>query len=324
MKGKTGKKKARPAARRSGGKTAPGGPLDPAEWDFSQVPAAELPACFLWEYARESAWILDLARRCQEHPLHTPEGEAFFAAMDRKFSTNPPKRGVKIPEWRDDFETPEGKRWMADLVTVAGATFPRYIDRTVHYFLSEWIQDGLILTPWQSLSEKVRAYILQSAAELDAACNKPLLNIVELEDESSPYFYPRRTLKGRLMLDPRNHFQWLHTFLISWETHTNKQIAAAFLEWLNKARPLFSCKPSRNGDKKKDRRAWLKWLGTMRALHRFTFADHKFPAPLRCGGDSKKAYSLRTKARKKFREMFQDLPKREDPISWPTAGRKSP
>jgi hypothetical protein len=40
------------------------GELDPAEWDFSRVPSEELPACFLWEYARESEWLRNLRERC--------------------------------------------------------------------------------------------------------------------------------------------------------------------------------------------------------------------------------------------------------------------
>lgn len=48
----------------SGENTTATAPLDPAEWDFSSVPAAELPACFLWEYARENTWIRKLRERC--------------------------------------------------------------------------------------------------------------------------------------------------------------------------------------------------------------------------------------------------------------------
>jgi hypothetical protein len=61
----------------------------------------------------------------------------------------------------------------------------------------------------------------------------------------------------------------------------------------------------------------------MRALHRFTFADHRFPEALRCGGDSRKVYAMRTKARGKFREMFSPLTGEDDPISFSTAGKSS-
>jgi len=38
--------------------------LDWHEWNFDAVPDDELIACCYWEFARESAFIRDVRRRC--------------------------------------------------------------------------------------------------------------------------------------------------------------------------------------------------------------------------------------------------------------------
>lgn len=41
--------------------------LSPEDWNFDAVPDTELVACGEWEYARESAFIRDVRRRCLEN-----------------------------------------------------------------------------------------------------------------------------------------------------------------------------------------------------------------------------------------------------------------
>ena len=40
--------------------------LSPFDWNFDNVPEKELAACCYWEYARESAFIRDVRRRCSD------------------------------------------------------------------------------------------------------------------------------------------------------------------------------------------------------------------------------------------------------------------
>ena len=40
--------------------------LSPNDWNFDNVPDNELVACCYWEYARESAFIRELRKRCNE------------------------------------------------------------------------------------------------------------------------------------------------------------------------------------------------------------------------------------------------------------------
>jgi hypothetical protein len=42
------------------------GELSPLDWNFDNVPDPELVACCYWEYARESAFIRELRRRCMK------------------------------------------------------------------------------------------------------------------------------------------------------------------------------------------------------------------------------------------------------------------
>ncbi len=63
------------------------GPLEPEDWDFSEVPNQELMSCCYWEYARESDFIRDTLRSYQKWWAaggpRDKRGDALFRDMDK-------------------------------------------------------------------------------------------------------------------------------------------------------------------------------------------------------------------------------------------------
>ena len=109
---------------------------------------------------------------------------------------------------------------------------------------------------------------------------------------------------------------------IEWAAFTDDEISTYFRKWVKANRPGHIPAPDRKGKKLRDWRVALNRLGTMRALHRFTFADHRFPRNLKERGE-KHCYAARKSALKEFGRLFPFLPKETKPVSWPTVGGRS-
>jgi hypothetical protein len=109
---------------------------------------------------------------------------------------------------------------------------------------------------------------------------------------------------------------------IQWADFTNEEIAEGFRKWLKANRPGHLPAPNRQGRKLNDWRVALNRLGIMRALHYWTFADHRFPKGLKERGE-KQCYAARKSALKTFGELFPFLPKGAKPVSWQTVGGRT-
>src|ERR1041385_1382074 len=59
------------------------------EWNFDDVPANALAACCYWEYARESAFLLDLKRRWGEWDRSGKFPEELGRGIDRIQQASP-------------------------------------------------------------------------------------------------------------------------------------------------------------------------------------------------------------------------------------------
>lgn len=125
-------------------------------------------------------------------------------------------------------------------------------------------------------------------------------------------------------------------FAIDLERFSNKQLANAFRNWLDKVNPAGRSKPPQRGKKRLNTpRAALECLGIMRLLHRYPANSWSKIIPeaqqlywpkaaeLRKAQDPTKVlYKKRARALAYFHVLFPFL-KGEKPISWPTAGGHS-
>jgi len=109
---------------------------------------------------------------------------------------------------------------------------------------------------------------------------------------------------------------------IQWAQFTDDEIAGYFRKWVKANRPKDIPAPDGKGKKLNDWCVALNRLGVMRVLDTLTFADNRFPGPLKDRGE-KHCYAARKLAFKRFRELFPFLPKRDKPLSWPTRGGRS-
>lgn len=159
-----------------------------------------------------------------------------------------------------------------------------------------------LATPWQKLPLNQRnewAKIL--GAPKSEPENAPFARVLFGED----CFMPERG--GGVETD---------AFRINWRGFTNREIVESFRQWVKANRPADVPEPGRKGDKTADRRAWLQWLGAMRALKSCSFAHSLFPEKLKRLGAAE-VYRMRREARRKFKELFHYLPETE-PISFNT------
>lgn len=299
-------------------KAKPKEPFDRVEWDFSSVPKNELSACFLWEYARESSWICALKDR----------SVAFWQGGGK---------------WEDDPELDNDIRLLQNHLPYESEVFlsgfffdsnreTQSVDPKAENYKHPEAPPitGSFPAPWQTLSQSEREYRSHIRNDIEAVPLVPFRRghdfQCDLIRDSCNKERARQLAENEYSKEIRSSILWEGgaeegIFQIEWGSFTNKTIADYFLKWLKENRPTTIPEPSKNGDKTEDRRAWLKWLGTMRALHRFSFADYRFPSDLRNGGDSKETYAMRTKAKKKFDELFSFLPEQNETISYPTRGK---
>lgn len=321
---------------RSGSRNA----LPREEWDFSAVPDEELIACCYWEYARESAFIRDVKRRC----------------------VNPGwLKLTKSELWKHcgyDLERIQSIGYPSE-VFLAGFFFNEAEDRKPRKPDAPPIT-GSFPGPWQSLEKaerKSRACIQTFkgqcsivpvrlahwcwAEDIARYCKK------RAEEQHREFMewerrYLRRDEKGNLSVTPGAVESPQHdpirpglfisnaeTLLvdIAWEEFTNDEIATYFRKWVKRARPPHKPAPSGKGHKPGDWRAHLTRLGAMRLLAHFTPSQltvgDKLPAVweskqfrARKWRDETKWHDARREAGKVFRTLLPFLPPDEKPRSW--------
>ena len=289
------------------------------EWDFSGVPDSELLGCLYYEYARESAYIVDVYTRCHES-MQEGKGDP-DGTLNRELV-----RMQSIHPYEDVF--------------ISGFTHPRPNEPQGerHEFappLTSCFPD-----PWQTIGEderKYRANIHQwyeDLAPIERAHWSDAKDILEQAEywKAHVFDYEKRYGVSRaeackacdLPETPRSSFYRNGEILlltIRWELYTNDQLVAVFREWVKTNRPKGQPPPDYRGRKPKDTRAALKRLGIMRLLHTYTVAEIPRLCPeaarLMVAPD---CYKERKRVPPLFHKLFPFLSVTDNPISWSTRG----
>jgi hypothetical protein len=319
--------------------------LSPLDWNFDNVPDNELVACCYWEYARESAFIRELRKRCWEHwqPLYLkdqwwnePEDKKIHADLQKVQSIGYPAevflRGISCP--------PDGV--LPDALPLK----PGEVNRTT----------GSFPRPWQELTRKERAYRAQIGNDVERIPLVPFERGLFLDakdivksvaaqrrerDEANGKArreYPKLTEEalcrmGKLQFpDIRPSVIYgsgmEETIVrINWSAFTNDEIVNYFRRWVKTNRPAQYPVPSKKGHKPGDWRANLTRLAVMRLLSRFSalqiVRQDSFPAVWQTNqfsgrkwGDFTKWRDARREAGKLFCKLFPFLPAEDKPLSW--------
>lgn len=315
-------------------KRLPLGSLPECEWNFTpdKVPDAELVACCLWEYARESAKLRELRQQCEKACRADGHADSVVpvVAGNIRHSNNSVEvflREIVLQCPYDVWPNADPKKWI-----LPGSGFPN---------------------PWQELSQEERA---RRASYADLKM-KPYLAFqrgrlrdaqaivrtvmeqrkVELNPSINPLTVSWIATHSRLVVQPTD---WkdedrlpagffypdgteVSVVEIDWTHFTNKEIG----EWVGKHRPASIPEPKdRGGHKRGDWRATLERLGLLRLRSRYkvekalaTIAGYltpaqrnkvKFVEPGECNREANIAV-------KDFHELLPFLASTEMPLSWP-------
>ena len=285
----------------------PPGPLPKTEWNFDPVPAAEIIACCWWEYARESAFIRDVHRRCSacsqppgapgnglsceaELRLHQDlqKAQSIGSAADiflRGLSSAPPPLAAgEIPAMTGSFPQP----WQ----TLAAAER----QQRSHFGLE---------------GKRIPFVPFQRGRVGDAKCISDGTKTPAAKAE--PGREPVRREATALLID--------------WSDVTNDELVNCFRRWVKANRPPQHPVPSQKGHKLVDWRTNLTRLAVLRLLARFTarqlLVENAFPEIWqtqqfagRKWDDVTKWYNARREARSVFQKLFPFLPPGELPLAW--------
>lgn len=169
------------------------------EWDFSDVPFAQLEACFAWEFARECEWIVD---GCVTD---------FIPSETIIVNTGDERRGEYECE---EIENPEYEEYLFRP------------DDFVGCICGQMIADNYrkLDTPWQCLSADVRDELIKSGTP-------EVIGVMEL----TPRGYDFRVAFG---LEPDREFNaWFDSaaFRINWD-QSDKRLLQDFAAWLKSKR----------------------------------------------------------------------------------------
>lgn len=294
--------------------------LSPQDWNFDSVPDSELVACCYWEYARESAFIRDVKRRCigpKWKKMLKPELWEFVGYdIERIQSIGYPAEVFLSGFFFDEAE--DDKPRHPDAPPITGA-FPK---------------------AWQELSKEERSYRAHIRSDIGAlrltpfqighwCFAKDLADYVESQARRMRADLPPE--EGLKPIRPGLRISNAETLLvdIGWAHFTNDQIAKAFRRSLKAIRPKHMPEPDRRGHKPGDWRANLTRLAVMRLLSVFSalaIVDPRrdeLPAVWKTNqfsrrkwGDVTKWHDARREAGKLFYALFPFLPQDEQPLSW--------
>jgi hypothetical protein len=282
-------------------------PLTRCEWDFRQVADEELLLCCYWEFGRESARI---------RAVYDPNDEAFFP----------------MPKANPSQDT-DGQLGRRPLKTVSVMNVERM--RFFEALWSEALPMKVILDlvagkleqpfdhPWLLLPDSARKAAVEEVAPYFA--DKPALTYLPfnrcsdmrdlgMADEE----YCCAEFDAELGIE-RLRVQ------IDWAGFTDAQIVAAFQTWVSENRLHNIGRADDRGKRKgKGLRGCLEWLAIMRVMH-----YHPFTSVRERLSEAWQLYHSadwprsRKRAEQYFRELFPFLPPTDEPIHWPTAGRRS-
>lgn len=277
-----------------------------ADWNFDAVPDEELVACCLWEYARESAFILDVKRRCVDprcRQLPNAELTAFVGADIARIQSLGHPAAVFLRGFFFGRKAPPGsKHRQAPPIT---GSFPG---------------------PWQALNPGERHQRSHIAGDRERI---PLLPF----ERAYPFFASwiaehvetRRKVTGKpvrpSLFTPSGE---VGVFTINWAAFTNEELRDGFQRWLKSNRPAQQPAPDGRGRKPRDWRVALERLAMMRLLHHFALREMPAKAPAAWRQFAKREwYKERKRAGEMFHKLFPFLPATDQPISWRTKGGRS-
>ena len=321
--------------------------LAESEWNFTTIPDAELVACCYWEYARESAFILDLRKRSWEYwkPLYVRgnwvnerEDDMLHADLQKVQSIGYPAEvflhGISCPP---DGVLPDALPLKPGEVHRLTGAFPKAWqelapeERRYRAHIGSDVE-RIPLVPFKrgtSLDAKdIREFVTsrQRAAELERESVKrqnSKLNeetLLRLGKLKYPEILPSLYWEGGGEVTVVN---------INWGSFTNDEIVNYFRKWIKANRPKHYPTPNRKGHKPGDWRANLTRLAAMRLLGRFTALQmidpRRNPMPAIWEAeqfsrakwrDVTKWHDARREAGTLFRKLFPFLPPEEKPLSW--------
>ena len=280
--------------------------ISPFDWNFDAVPDPELVACCYWEYARESAFFLDLKQR--------------------------------LAEWDGCGHCPE--ELAKGLNRIEQGTMRAF------FYLDAMLGQKEFPCPWRKLSKQCRRRLLKLdfGLPLPFATGGDLIEAeraVECAKEQVQQFraaeqklhdqwpgYGEGTLRRRGLWPkwkPLERVFWEDGYeslivRIAWKNYTNEQIIESFRSWLKKNRPKQFPVPSGKGHKQISHRVALERLGILRLLHQHRLADlpKQNPAAWKHYNSPNRRWRQDLqKAAAEFKRLFP-LFSNEHPLSWPS------
>ncbi len=317
--------------------------LNPHDWNFETVPDAELVGCCYWEFARESAFIRDVRRRCLENWRAGGKWDLALHTDTQKLESIEYRAEVFL---RGFFFEP-GEAYQS-----ANPNAPHYRHPDAPPIT------GSFPSPWQSLSEPERQTRARIQTDVDQLQIVPIKlshwawakeiarECQRATDERHEQRlawekrYLKRDKKGHLdqlpeapaapefkELRPGTRWGVGETLLvdIAWNCFTNDEITNYFRKWVQRARPKEIPVPDDKGrNKLRDWRVALERLGIMRLLHHCRLRDiaGNCPEGWRIYG-RREWYKERKRAGEMFHRLFPFLPRSERPLNWETKGGRS-
>lgn len=304
--------------------------LSEFEWNFDAVPDKELVACSYWEYARESAFILDVRRRCSDpRSLEYDNGQEWwkFVGEDLEriesigYEAEVLLRGFCYDEWREhcppltrNFPDP----WQS--LSEAERRYRSHIRSDVEVCGLVPFKHAGDITTAESLLESAQDYCRQYRAAADAAhAANPGWGETTLRRWRK---YPKFEPKASVIWDDGTESSIVQ---VAWEQFTNEEIVKAFKTWVRSNRPAGVGKASHPGRRKeKGYRDYLAWLGMMRLMSVCPFTSVKGKLP---EAWSRYRSADWPRARKKaigvYKRLFRFLPLEDLPIHARTAGGRA-
>lgn len=312
-------------------------PDSPLNWRFDDVPDAEIIACCLWEYARESKTI---AMKADVHWCHVRDivhREAYL--RDPKLIKQHNKEARRIEarakSEKFDYEAFSEMYWKTD--------FPLM---EIYDAVTEYVRDGA--RAWQGLPPEVRknlaakvgesivlrpltAALVGNLEELWKANSADLLEIRSRrrpkndDSEMAALYVDAEPVESSATDDGALKERVTVALTVDFSRFTDGEISAAFQAWLKENRPSQWKKPRRvfpgarqKGRKLLEYRAALDRLGLMRLLHWHSPAELRTELPEAWKKIRSKERDFRREIReacKFFRRLFPFLPENERPHS---------
>lgn len=320
-------------------------PVRREEWDFDCVPDAEIVACCLWEYARESASIT----MASQIEWCNTRGITYRDAYQRD------------PRLKLEHER-EADR-IGRMVEAAEFDYGVFVDRffeserawvDIYQSLKSYVGEGG--RPWQSLPVQIRKRLSKEVGESLVLKPLQLASVGDLEvlwnanreeldavrskarpandDSEDAALYAESQPETLRQGNGTSTGNMAVAFAVDFTRFTDREISDVFLSWLKANRPKEWKRPLRvfpgtnqKGRKLLDYRVALERLGLMRLLHFHSPAmlSEKLPEAWKKIRRKEKDFHREIRAASKlFRRLFPFLSENERPYSEARYGVWSP